>query len=91
MALSKRIRYGIFVFGLTLGTVSLAVGLTDYVFFFLPAWRPADVDRLLGFGPWISYLATTFGLTFHGFVVAGVWLAGLMFLLPGRLKATDRI
>ena len=81
----KQLRYRVFLIGLALGGASLGIWVFDYCALFRPSWSPSGADRIIAFDAWYYYLSG------HGlFLVAssffGLWLACLMWLLPGRLS-----
>ena len=80
-----RIRYRVFLISLAIGGVCLAISVFDYYVLFKPFWRPNAADRLIGFDAWYYYLRTGSGLLLVAGSVMGLWLATLIWLLPGRL------
>ena len=86
MRMLKKLRYQVFLLSLGVGCVSLVVWVSDYCVFFRPSWKADTADRILGFGPWIDYLGSGRGLSLVGLSVLGLWLACLMWLLPGKLS-----
>jgi hypothetical protein len=81
----KKLRYRVFLASLAIGSLSLGLCVFDYCVFFLPAWTPDAADRLFGFTSWFNYLSGH-GLLFVASSIFGLWLACLMWLLPGRLS-----
>jgi hypothetical protein len=82
----KMIRYQVFLLSLAAGNLSLGLWVFDYCVLFLPSWTPDAADRLFGFGPWFNYLSSGAGLLLVATSIVGLWLACLMWLLPGRLS-----
>ena len=79
----RKLRYRVFLWSLAVGSFSLGAWTFDYYVLFLPTWTPSLEDRL--FGSWFGYLSGH-GLLFVASSIFGLWLAFLMWLLPGRLS-----
>ena len=84
MSVPHKLRYRVFLFGLIAGGLSLAFWVFDYCVIFRPSWTATGVDRMVGFDAWFYYLSGH-GLVFVALSVVGLWLACLMWLLPGSL------
>ena len=84
MRLAKFIRYRVFLVSLALGSLCLGLWVFEYVVLFAPSWTPDAADRLFGFDAWFNYLSGH-GLFLVAGSVFGLWLAALMWLLPGSL------
>jgi hypothetical protein len=81
----RKLRYRVFLLSLAVGSLSLGIWVFDYCVLFGPSWSASGVDRLFGFDAWYHYLSER-GLLFIAASVLGLWLAALMWLLPGRLS-----
>ena len=81
----RKLPYRVFLLSLAVGNLSLSFWVFDYSVLFRPSWTPSGMDRLVGFDAWYYYLSGH-GFLFVAISVLGLWLACLMWLLPGRLS-----
>jgi hypothetical protein len=90
MGTLKKLRYRIFLMSLAVGSLSLGFWVFDYCVLFLPSWQPDAADRFFGFDAWFYYMSGH-GLLLVSGSVLGLWLACLMWLLPGRLSECRKL
>jgi hypothetical protein len=88
MRFLRSLRYRVFLLSLAVGSLSLVFWVFDYCVLFRPSWTPSGGDRFFGFDAWYHYLSGH-GLLLVALSVLGLWLACLMWLLPGRLQIVE--
>jgi len=86
MHMLKELRYCVFIVSRAVGGTSVVLWLLDYFLRFRPAWVAGTADQLFGFGPFFNYLSDSYALLLVTCSVLGLWLACLMWLLPGKLS-----